>query len=101
MARPDLTNEEIERMGREKPGSAAEYLRLRREELEAEKQAQRERDDEARFAEEFVAEGGEPEDAKVIWKEVKREQAANAAAVPYRADKSASQYTRDSIRRAL
>jgi len=42
MARRDLTNKEIERMGREKPGSAAEYLRLRREEIEAEKQARRE-----------------------------------------------------------
>ena len=41
MARADLTNTEVERMGREKPGSAAEYLRLRREEIEAEKQARR------------------------------------------------------------
>ena len=28
MARPDLTNEEVEQMGQENPGSAAEYLRL-------------------------------------------------------------------------
>jgi hypothetical protein len=31
MARRDLTNEEIEQMGRDNPGSAAEYLCLRRE----------------------------------------------------------------------
>ena len=58
MARADLTNTEVERMGREKPGSAAEYLRLRREELEAEKQAERARDDYARFERAFVGEGG-------------------------------------------
>ena len=33
MARRDLANEEIEAMSLEEPGSAAEYLRLRREEL--------------------------------------------------------------------
>jgi hypothetical protein len=37
MVRRDLTNEEIKQMGMDNPGSAAEYLQLRREELEAEK----------------------------------------------------------------
>jgi tetratricopeptide (TPR) repeat protein len=46
MARRDLTNAEIEQMGEENPGSAAEYLRLRREELEAERQVEREKEDE-------------------------------------------------------
>jgi hypothetical protein len=31
MARPDLTNEQVEEMGREEPGSAARYLEDRRE----------------------------------------------------------------------
>lgn len=63
MARRELTNMEIEQMAQDNPGSAAEYLRLRREELEAEKQAEREKDDEARFVEQFVAAGGNRADA--------------------------------------
>jgi hypothetical protein len=57
MARPDLTNEQVEEMGREEPGSAARYLEERREELAAEKQAERERDDYRRFEEAFVERG--------------------------------------------
>ena len=49
MARRDLTNEEIETMGLEEPGSAAEYLRLRREELEAEEHERLELEDEHEF----------------------------------------------------
>jgi hypothetical protein len=79
MARRDLTNEEIERMGQENPGSAAEYLRLRREELEAEKQAEREADDEERFVEQFVAAGGEPGAAKKALQDKKNEDAIIAA----------------------
>jgi hypothetical protein len=75
MARRDLTNAEIEEMGRENPGSAAEYLRLRREELEAEKQAQREREDEELWIEAFVANGGERSVAKKAYRNHQNENA--------------------------
>lgn len=50
-------------MGRDNPGSAAEYLRLWREELAAEQEAAREEDDKERFVEQFVAAGGNRADA--------------------------------------
>jgi len=78
MARRDLTNKEIERMGREKPGSAAEYLRLRREEIEAEKQARREADDYARFERAFVDAGGDKEAAKEAYTRYRDEAAEKA-----------------------
>jgi hypothetical protein len=68
MARPDLTNEQVQKMREDNPGSAAEYLRLRREELEAEKQAERAADDEARWIEHFVAAGGERTAAKAAYR---------------------------------
>ncbi len=79
MARPDLTNEEIEQMGRKEPGSAREYLRARREELEAEKQAERARDDYARFEQAFVNEGGAKEGAKEAYTRYRNERALQAA----------------------
>jgi hypothetical protein len=79
MARRDLTNEEIEQMGLDNPGSADEYLRLRREELEAEKQAEHEKDDEERWVEQFVAAGGSRADARAARKKVMNEQALEAA----------------------
>lgn len=79
MARPDLTNEEIEQMGQENPGSAAEYLRLRRSELEDEKQEAREKEDEERFIEQFVAAGGERSAAKAAYRNNRNENALIAA----------------------
>jgi predicted AAA+ superfamily ATPase len=79
MARRDLTNEEIEQMGRDNPGSAAEYLRLRDEELEAERQAERAAEDEERFVEQYVAAGGDPAVAKKALQEKRNEDATITA----------------------
>jgi hypothetical protein len=98
MVRRDLTNKEIEQMGREEPGSAAEYLRLRREELEAEKQKQREENDKARYVAAFVTAGGMKTDAEAAYKAHKNEQAATAA---QRADQEAVIASRQRIRQAL
>lgn len=98
MARRDLTNEEIERMGRDNPGSAAEYLNLRREELEAEDQKRREEDDKERFIERFVAAGGNRADASAELKRLTNERAANSAR---RAEEDAGEYVRRSIAEAL
>ena len=98
MVRRDLTNEEIEQMGLDDPGSADEYLRLRREELEAEKQAEREEDDVARFVEEFVAAGGNRADALAERKKLMNERAAEAAR---RADQDAGEYVRRHVSRSL
>jgi hypothetical protein len=72
MARRDLSIEDVERMGREEPGSAARYLEERRAEIEAEKQAEREADDERRWIEQFVAAGGERSAAKAAYKNHKK-----------------------------
>ncbi len=79
MARRDLNIYEVEQMAREEPGSAARYLEERRAELEAEKQAKREADDERRWIEAFVAGGGNRADGKVAYKAHRNEQAAAAA----------------------
>jgi hypothetical protein len=79
MARPDLTIEDVERMGKEEPGSAARYLEERREELECEKRAEREAADRAEFVTTFVAEGGSPTDAADEWTRYRNEKAAAAA----------------------
>ncbi len=86
MARRDLTNEEIEQMGLDNPGSADEYLRARRAELEAEKQAERKMDDEERWIEQFVAAGGRRADALTERKKLMNEQALEVAR---RADENA------------
>jgi hypothetical protein len=98
MARRDLNNEEVEQMGRDNPGSAAEYLRLRREELEAEKQARREEDDKERFVEHFVAAGGNRADALAERKKLMNERALEAAR---RADEAAHMQTRLHASRSL
>ena len=98
MAKRDLTNEEVEQMGLDNLGSAAEYLRLRREELEAEKQAEREKDDEERFVEQFVAAGGNRADALAARKALQNEQALEVAR---RADEAAIQQTRLHASRSL
>jgi hypothetical protein len=98
MVRRDLTNQEIEQMGREEPGSAAEYLRLRREELKAEQQKQREADDKRRYIEAFVAAGGESRAAEAAYTASRNEQAATAAR---QADQAAAGLTRSRIRQAL
>jgi hypothetical protein len=79
MARRDLTNAEVERMGRDEPGSAAEYLRLRREELQAEREAELEADDKRLFVEQYVVAGGDPGDAGKEYKRFKAEKAAESA----------------------
>lgn len=91
MVRRDLTNEEIDQMGRENPGSAKKYLRLRREEIEAEKQAKREADDYARFERAFVEAGGSKSEAKSSYKALKNERASEAART---ADEAAEAYAR-------
>jgi hypothetical protein len=98
MARRDLTNQEIEQMGQDNPGSAAEYLRLRREELEAEKQKMREEDDKERFVEQFIAAGGNRADALAERKKLMNERAADAAR---RADEAALHTTRHRIAGSL
>ena len=98
MARRDLTNEDVEQMGLEEPGSAAEYLRLRREELEREKQAEREADDEERWIARFVAAGGDRSDARAARKTAMNEQALEAARS---AEASAVEETRIHAARSL
>jgi hypothetical protein len=98
MARRNLTNEEVEQMGIDSPGSAAEYLLLRREELEAEKQAEREKDDEERFIETFVSAGGTRADARAARKKLMNDHALEAAR---QADESAIEQTRLHASRSL
>jgi hypothetical protein len=98
MVRRDLTNKEIEQMGREEPVSAAEYLRLRREELEAEKQKQREEGDKARYIKAFVDAGGNKSDGEAAYRAHKNEQAATAAR---QADQAAAATSRQRIRSRL
>jgi hypothetical protein len=98
MARRDLTNEEIEAMSLDDPGSAADYLEARREELEAEKQAERDRDDEERWIARFVAAGGDRSEARSARKKLQNEQALEAAR---RADEAAIQQTRLHASRSL
>ena len=94
MARRDLTNAEIEEMGRVNPGSAAEYLRLRREELAEEKQARREEEDRQRFIEEFVAAGGSRSAAASAYQEKRNDEALWSATL---ADEAAVDTTRQRI----
>src|SRR4051794_31953499 len=98
MARPELTNAEVEAMGRENPGSAAEYLRLRREELDAEAEAAREREDREAFEREFVAAGGTQGAAREAYRRHKNEEAEKTAVA---ASESALQMTRRHVARSL
>jgi hypothetical protein len=98
MARRDLTNEEVYQMGQDNPGSAAEYLRLRREELAAEKQAEREKEDIARFTETFVNAGGTKTAAKEAYDRCRNENAEGAAR---EADEAAFLTERSRIRSVL
>jgi hypothetical protein len=98
MARRDLSNAEIEEMGRVDPGSAAEYLRLMREELAEEKQARREEEDKELFVEQFVAAGGNRADALAERKKRMNERALDAAR---RADEAALHTTQRHITRSL
>jgi hypothetical protein len=94
MARRDLTNEEVYQMGQDNPGSAAEYLRLRREEQAAEKQAAREKEDLTRFTETFVSAGGTKSAAKEAYDRCRNENAERAAR---EADEAAILYERRRI----
>ncbi len=94
MARRDLTNEEVERMGREEPGSAARYLEERRAELEAEERAGRERDDYRRFEEAFVADGGTKAAAKASYERLRNERAEASA-------RAAEEAAREHVRRGI
>jgi len=99
MVRRDLTNEEIEQMGRENPGSAAEYLRLRREEIQAEAQKKGEQDDKERFITQFLASGGTSRvEGEKAYKVHKNEQAAAAARAM---DEAAAYQSRRNIARKL
>jgi hypothetical protein len=79
MPRRDLTNKEIEEMGRQEPGSAARYLEERRAEIAADKQAEREEDDKERWIAAFVRAGGSPQDARSAYKAFMNERAQEAA----------------------
>jgi hypothetical protein len=70
----------------------------RLEELEAEKQAEREKDDEKRFVEQFVAAGGDRADALAARKKLRNDHALEAAR---RADEAAIQQTRLHASRSL
>ena len=98
MARRDLTNEQVEEMGRREPGSAARYLEERRRELRAEEQERREREDEREFVERFVAAGGERPAAKAAHKRTRNERAEAAARAAEEASLTA---TRRGIGQAL
>lgn len=98
MARRNLTNEEIEQMGREEPGSAAEYMRLRREELDAEKRSERDKEDYGRFERAFVDAGGTKSAAKDAYDRRRNEEAEKAA---LEADRASSERTRRHIAGAL
>jgi hypothetical protein len=98
MARRDLTNEEIEQLGRDNPGSTTEYLRLRDEELEAERQAEREAEDEARWVEQFVAAGGDRSAAKQVYEDSRNEDAEIAAVL---ADNASKELVREHNVRSL
>jgi hypothetical protein len=79
MARPDLTNEQIEAMSLQQPGSAREYLRLRDEELAREAAEQREAEAYERFEKVFVEAGGEKGAAKAAYRAHKNELATREA----------------------
>lgn len=79
MARKDLTNREIEELAKQSPGSAREYLRLRDEEIAAEKQAEREKDDYERFERAFVGASGTKSEASKAHKALKNERALASA----------------------
>lgn len=98
MVRRDLTNREIEQMGREEPGSAAAYLEERRKEIEAERVKAREEGDKARYIESFVAAGGERRAAEEAYTASRNEQAATTAR---RGDQAAALSTRHRIRQSL
>ena len=98
MVRPDLTTKDVERMGRQEPGSAARYLEERRQELAAEEQKRREDDDKSRWTEAFVAAGGNPVDAQAAYRAYQNEQAAEAARV---ADREALQTHRRRLSQSL
>jgi len=86
-----LTNAEIERMHREEPGSAARYLEERREEIAAEKEAEREKKRDEDWINNFVAEGG---DRKTAAAALKAKKNADAAAKADRLDQEAAYQTR-------
>ena len=85
-------------MGLEEPGSAAEYLRLRREELEAEEWERLEREDEEQFVEQFVAAGGERPAAKAAYRSSRNENALVAVVL---ANDAAREQVRRGISQAL
>src|SRR4051794_2919433 len=98
MARPDLTNEQVEQMGQDNPGSAAEYLRLRRKELADEKATAHEREDREAFEREFVAAGGTATAAREAYRRHRNEEAEKSAVA---ASEAALQLTRRHVARSL
>ena len=77
----------------------------RREDAEAEEAKRREDNDKARFIEEFVTEGGDPNDAAAMWRAVKNELAADAARrsvdAAQRAGEAAGEQARRRIRQEV
>src|SRR3954454_25343287 len=98
MVRPDLNNEQVEEMGRVNPGSAAEYLRLRHEELADEAEAAREREDREAFEREFVAAGGTQGAAREAYRRHRNAEAEKSAVA---AGEAALQLTRRHVARSL
>jgi hypothetical protein len=94
MARRDLTNKEIEEWALREPGAPAQYLKERQEEIEAEKQAERDKAQQERFVQAFVNGGGTATAAKEAWK-VKQNQ--HALEVAEAADQAALVASRSRI----
>lgn len=84
MARKQLTLHEIDKMS--KP-AILEWQDKRKEEIHAEEQAKREAWDRKHFEQQFLAAGGDSEDADQEWARFRRESAADAAR---RADQDAA-----------
>jgi hypothetical protein len=79
-------------------GSAAEYLRLRQEEIEAEEEKQREEGDYEKFRHAYVSQGGTPASAREEYEKKVNEKAAKAAR---EADEAALAYSRSRMRSVL
>jgi hypothetical protein len=99
MAREDLTAQQVEDMVREYgEGSARQYLAERREELEQEKQAAREKQDYERFVAAFTANGGTKTAARSSYEALRNQRAEDAARA---ADKDALAAHRSHVRSVL
>jgi hypothetical protein len=94
----DLTAHDVQRMSERDPGSAAKYLKERRQQIEALKEREREEDDRRRFEQHFVAAGGTKEGAKEALIRKRNEEAEKAVVA---ANEAALQSARDRVNRLV